>query len=152
MRSSHRFALSRANEENDTCGLTRDGVGIAETFDGTILDAQYELDGSRSVLCLGYDTVWDASFNIYLIGANGAIEDSLEGGGFFLSGKYEEKKLGDSTLEFKFFENSVVYRLSVLPRPRFRFSLPRPWRYKARLSAHSLILTALTTDSGKNDE
>ena len=138
MRSSHRFALSRANEDNDTCGLTRDGVGIAETFDGTILDAQYDLADSRSVLCLGYASLYDASFNIYLISADGAIEDSLEGGGFFLSGKYEEKKLGDSTLDFKFFENDVVYRLSVLPRSRFCFSLPRPWRYKARLSAHSL--------------
>ncbi len=152
MRTSDRFALSRANEENDTCGLTRDGVGVVHTFDGTILDAQYELDDSRSVLCLGYGTVWDASFNIYLIGANGAIEDSLEGGGFFLSGKYEEKKLGDGTLDFKFFENDVVYQLSVLPRPRFRFSLPRPWRYKARLSAHSLILTELATNLGNNDE
>jgi len=152
MRSSHRFALSRANEENDTCGLTRDSVGIAATFDGTILDAQYDLADSRSVLCLGYDTVWDASFNIYLIGADGAIEDSLEGGGFFLSGKYEQKKLGEGTLDFKFFENEVVYQLSVLPRSRFRFSLPRPWRYKQRLSAHSLMLTELTTDSRSSNE
>ena len=147
MRPSHRFALSRTNEENDTCGLTRDDVGVPETFDGTILDAQYDLPDSRSLLCLGYASLYDASFNIYLLGANGAIEDSLEGGGFFLSGSFKENRVGDGALDFKFFENGVVYRLNVLPQSRFRFTLPRPWRYKHRLRAHQLILTELTTNA-----
>ena len=147
MRHSHRFALAHANEENDTCELTRDGVGMTETFDGTILDAQYDLPDSRSVLCLGYASLYDASFNIYLIGANAAIEDSVEGGGFFLSGSFVEKSLGSHTLNFKFFENGVDYQLSVSPQSRFRFSLPRPWRYKHRLRVHQLLLTELTANA-----
>ena len=145
MRPSHRFALSRANEENYTCGLTRDGVGIAETFDGTLLDAQYDLPDSRSVLCLGYASLDDAGFNIYLTSADGAIEDAIGGGTLFLSGGYEERRVGDGTLDFKFFDNDIIYRLSVLPQSRFRFFLPRPWHYKHRLRPHQLMLNEHST-------
>jgi hypothetical protein len=140
MRSITRFTVLAAEEATGTCTLAIDGSALADRFDGVMIAAQYALPDDRMLLCLNDDSIYDAGLHLYLLRADGGIEDAMEAGGFLCPGYFEQRQLLDTALDFSFFTNDVVYRVNVLPQARFRFILPTGWRYKHRLRPHLLSL------------
>lgn len=112
-------------------------------FEGDCLDAQFTLEHDQTLLCLSDGSPYEAGLHIYLLDAQDAVVDSILGASPYASGIFKIIECGDRWLNFEFFSNSVVYRMSVLEEPRFRFSLPTGWKYKHRLQTHRLTLTSL---------
>jgi len=144
MRSIDRYTLRSVDDEDGSCTLALDGAELDARFEGSQLEGQYALDDERTVVCLSDGSIYDAGLHIYLMSSDGEIEDEIEGGAPFTPGYFEARRLHDEKLDFRFFSNDVIYRLNVLPMPRYRFILPAGWRYKHRLRAHQLLLAEQT--------
>ena len=82
----------------------------------------------------------------YLIDGDNVLADALEGGGIFSTGVFKLHQTHVTSLDFEFFSNDCVYRISVLPEPRFRFVLAPGWFYSRRLYRHRLVVD--TVESG----
>jgi hypothetical protein len=139
MLAINRFTLL-GSDDDGSCRLALDGRALDGRFEGSQLEAQYALTDGRMLVCLSDGSIYDAGLHIYLLAANGDIEDEIEGSAPFTPGSFEPRELQPGQLDFRFFTNDVLYRLNVLPMPRYRFSLPTGWRYKHRLRAHQLAL------------
>lgn len=140
-----RYVVDRKDLANESLTLARDGRRLPITFRGFAMEAQFGLADGHTLVCLADDSPYDAMLHWYLLDADDALVDALEGGGVFTPGTFKAIKVAELTVDFEFFTNDCVYRLGVSPASHFRFSLPNGWRYKHRLRPHRLTLETITT-------
>lgn len=144
MRLTDQISTTSVDEERGTCKLVLNGHPVsldsANDFDGTTIDGQYACAGSRYLVCLSYGIGWDDALNIYLLDSNGKVLDAMTGGGLMSIGLFKARECGDHTLDFTFFSDDTISRLTVSPHPGLHFLSPAPWRYRNLLRRHYLSL------------
>ncbi len=140
MRPTETFTVVNADEQSGKCTLAVHGKPIRSAFAGALIDGQYECAQSRHLLCLSFGTVWDDALNIYLVDADGAVLDAITGGGLLSSGAFKARHHEDNALDFSFFSDATMSRVTVSPTPTLHFLLPAPWRYRNLLPMHHLSL------------
>lgn len=137
------YAISSTSPQAGTTTLSKEGINLPEVFEGVFLEAQFLLPDLSSLIFLSDDDPYDAGLHIYLLSANGSIQDSLEAGAPYAPGIFKIKQYGDTWLEFEFFTNNTLYKINYLEKPQLRFHLPTGWKYKHFLQTHYLSLEQL---------
>jgi hypothetical protein len=144
MRPTDRISIASVDESSGTSKLTLNGALVrgarGRDFDGSCIEAQYECEASRYLLCLSYGTGWDDALNFYLFAHDGSLLDAMTGGGLMSIGVYRFLGCRERTLDFSFFSDDRISRLTVSPQPSLRLLLPQPWRYRRLLARHYLSL------------
>jgi hypothetical protein len=143
MQAITRFSIVKVDAHAESCVLARDGSALSVTFAGTVLEAQFALDGAESLLILSDADPYDAGLHIYLLNSAGEIIDALEGGGAFQPGVFRLHATLASALRFEFFTNDVIYQLTVAPQAEVHFIAASGWRYKNKLKLHRFTIVAL---------
>jgi len=141
MRPSETFTVVNVDEHTGKCTLAVHGKPVINALAGAVIDGQYECAQSRYLLCLSFGTVWDDALNVYLVDADGAVLDAITGGGLMSSGAFKARNCDDNALDFSFFSDETISRVTVSPTPALHFLLPAPWRYRRLLPMHHLSLT-----------
>ncbi len=134
------------DQADDTILLARDGRALTYALSGFYIEAQFALPDDHTLLCIGDESVWDATLRWYLVDGNDAVTDAVQGGGAFSTGLFKLHNVHSSSVDFEFFTNDSVYRVSVLPDPRFRFVLAPGWFYTRRLHRHRLKIEIIAED------
>ena len=137
------YALAHTDPRTGKATLTREGKTLPDVFEGVFLEAQFLLEDYLSLVFLSDDDPYDAGLHIYLLSEDGSTLDALEAGVAYASGIFKIKQYGDTWIEFEFFTNDTVYKLTTLERQQFQFSLPTGWKYKHFLQKHQLLLEQL---------
>ena len=128
--------------------LHRDGVMSGAVVDGEVIEAQHELADGAALVWLTDDSPYDEGLHIYLVSAEGKIQDAVEAGSTFSPGILGIRESGGDWVEFDFFRNDQVYRLEVAAKPRFHLLLPPGWKYKTILARHRLSVTVARGGEG----
>jgi hypothetical protein len=145
MRAIERYSLVPPGQEGRRAVLERHGRTRVLEVDGSLLEAQFELDDGKRLVWLSDDTPHDEGLHVYLLGQDDTLEDSLQASADFTAGILEFHEIGDGWVDFEFFKNSVLYRLATEQTARYRWWLPTGWRYKQRFRKHRLVVTRRTT-------
>lgn len=111
--------------------------------DGALLEAQFELDDGSRLIWVTDDSPYDEGLHIYLLGPDDTASDSLQAGADFTAGILRFAQIGDSSVDFEFFKNSVLYRLEIERSPRRRLWLPAGWKYEHPLSKHRMVVSEI---------
>ncbi len=143
LRKSTRLAVHSTDDSKGECQLALNGNLLADRFDNTILDAQYEVADGCLLAVLGSDSPWDVTASLYLLDSTGRIIDAIHGGGMFVAGGFAEVGLDAAGLTFVFPGVENRYRLSVSQRAAWRSPLPSGWRYQRWWATHRLQLLQL---------
>ena len=143
MRTCSCYALAHTDSRTGKATLTREGKTLPDVFEGVFLEAQFTLKQNLSLVFLSDDDPYDAGLHIYLLSEDGSTLDALEAGVAYASGIFKIKQYGDTWIEFEFFTNDTVYKITNLEKPQFQFSLPTGWKYKHFLQKHWLLLEQL---------
>jgi hypothetical protein len=151
MRAIDQYSLVSTNQDGRRAVLKRQGQTQVVDVDGTLLEAQFELDDGTRLIWLTDDSPYDEGLHIYLIRLDGIPEDSLQAGADFAAGILKLREVRSWSIDFEFFLNSVVYRLEIEQTLRHRLWLPTGWKYKHPLKKHRLVISQAGTDS-KFDE
>jgi hypothetical protein len=151
MRATDQYSLVSTNQDGRRAVLKRQGQTQVVEVDGTLLEAQFELDDGSRLIWLTDNSPYDEGLHIYLIRQDGIPEDSLQAGADFAAGILKFREVRSWSIDFEFFLNSVVYRLEIEQTPRHRLWLPAGWKYKHPLKKHRLVISQAGTDS-KFDE
>lgn len=146
MRLTDRFSLTPSDVAGRAVLGRRDGRGDAVTVDGTVLEAQHALPDGGTLVWLTDDSPYEEGLHVYLLDADGAVEDAVEAGAMWAAGILELGAHGAEWIELAFFNNDRRYRLTVEPTAGVRLRLPAGWRYKARLQRHRLAVHELDGD------
>ncbi len=121
MHLTDQISIASVDEERGTCKLALNGNPIspisAKEFDGTTIDGQYACADSRYLVCLSYGIGWDDALNIYLLDSSGKVLDAMTGGGLMSIGVFKARECGERTLDFTFFSNDTISRLTVSAHP-----------------------------------
>jgi hypothetical protein len=148
MKAIDRYSLAPPGTKARRAMLERRGGTRAVEVDGTVLEAQFELDDGSTLVWLTDDSPYDEGLHVYLLDPEDALQDAVEAGADFAAGILKLLETGTSWVEFQFFLNAATYRLDVFAKARLRFRLPAGWKYKALLKAHRL---AISTETGGRD-
>lgn len=140
MQPVDRYTLLQPRFEGRRAVLGRDGRTTSVEVDGSLLEAQFELEDGRGLIWLTDDSPYDEGLHVYLLGRDDSVEDALQAGADFTAGILKFRGFGPRWVEFEFFLNSTVYRLEVGETAGFRLRLPAGWRYKSPLRLHRLVL------------
>ena len=68
---STRLAVHSTDDSKGECQLALNGNLLADRFDNTILDAQYEVADGCLLAVLGSDSPWDVTASLYLLDSTG---------------------------------------------------------------------------------
>jgi hypothetical protein len=134
------FSVSSVDEVSGLCEVSLRGSVIGREFVGAQIADQYACSNSRYLVCLNFGSLWDDALNIYLLDSEGRALDAISGGGAMSAGAYEARGCTSNSLDFKFFDDEILTRVTVNPSKQFRLLLPKPWHYRNMLSAHFLRL------------
>lgn len=144
MRPIELFTLADSHRQKDKKMLiSKKDHPLAIDVDGLRIDAQFVLNDGRFLVWLTENSPYDEMLSVYLISADGIIEDSVEAGARFgmgPAGILEIKKLKESWVEFEFFTDDTISVLEISGRHRRFHSLPKCWRYKNVFKKHQIVV------------
>lgn len=144
MRSIDLFTLADSHRKKDKKMLiSKKGKPLSIDVDGILIEAQFVLNDGRFLVWLTEDCPFDETLYIYLIGPEGAIEDSIEAGailGLGPAGILNILKTGEEWVEFDFFSKDMVCRLEVSEESKLLRRLPEYWRYKRWMKKHQIVV------------
>lgn len=143
MRAVKRYSVVEAKRENQRSILARDGQALDLELEGTVLEAQFELEDGCVLIWFTDDSPYDEGLHVYLVDENDTISDALEAGADFTPGILKIAKTGKDWVEFGFFSNDSIYRLEIKKNARPRVLLPSGWKYKRLFSLHRLTVHEL---------
>lgn len=143
MRAVKRYSVVEAKRENQRSILARDGKALDLELEGSVIEAQFELEDGCVLIWFTDDSPYDEGLHVYLVDENDTISDALEGGADFTPGILKIVKTGKDWVEFEFFSNDRIYRLEVEKQARPRVLLPPGWKYKKWFSLHRLTVQEL---------
>ncbi len=121
--------------------LNKEGKTISVEVDGTLIEAQFELNDGRYLIWLTEDCPFDEMLHVYLIDRDGTVEDSVEAGapgGMGPSGILSFLDVGENWVKFSFFGKDMVCSLELSPNPKIFRPLPECWRYKTIFKKHQI--------------
>jgi hypothetical protein len=86
---------------------------------------------------------YDNFLHILLLDAAGTMIDGIEAGAALTTSIFEVVGRNGQAIDFRFFQNNKVYRLTVAEKPRFvrPFALPFGFRFKSYPRRHRLFVT-----------
>lgn len=140
MRAVKRYSVVKAKRENQRSILARNGQTLNLEVEGTVLEAQFELEDRCVLIWFTDDSPYDEGLHVYLVGENDTVSDALEAGADFTPGILKIKKTGEDWVEFEFFSNDSIYRLEITKEAGLRLSLPAGWKYKRLFSLHRITV------------
>lgn len=138
MRAITCYSISDPDRGDGRARLMREGRALEISVDGLLLEAQFGLTDGCSLIWLTDDSPYDETLHVYLLGADGSVEDALQAGAAFTPGVLKVLDSGEDWIDFEFFQDRTTYRLEVAQAARLGLSLPADWRYKRRLQLHRL--------------
>lgn len=143
MRAVKRYSVVEAKRENQLSILARDGKALDLELEGSVIEAQFELEDGCVLIWLTDDSPYDEGLHVYLVDECDTISDALEAGADFTPGILKTAKTGKDWIEFEFFSNDSIYRMAITKEARPRVLLPPGWKYKRLFCLHRLVVYEL---------
>lgn len=144
MTPDSRYSLDDQEHPSGRRLLHDRGHPLATTVDGAAIEAQFATADGYSLLFLSGSSPYEEGLHIYLVGPDGELIDSIEGGIAYAGGILEMHEITGSSAEFTFFASGARYVVRILAKAQVRFWLPSGFRYKARAVKHWLELREVT--------
>lgn len=134
------YSLINEYLENQPPILVRDGKALDIKTEGSVLEAQLELEDGSVLIWLTEDSPYDEGLHVYLLDKHDTLLDTLEASADFTPGILKITKTEENWVEFKFFSSDCIYQLEVTKEASLRVLLPMGWKYKKLLNLHKLIV------------
>lgn len=127
---SNAISLGIISEGNEVmsaqCDVLLNGINTGIKVTGKVLEASFRVSPNRYLLFITDDIIFEESLNITLIDINYGVLESLDLGGQYVTGSFEELLIKSNSIKFRFIGDTVwTVEPLAFPSLRMPFNDPR---------------------------